>query len=374
MYIYVIFFVGKFYMNDFEINDTRNENDFKGITFSKFKRTEVKRELLNSLLNGKIEQALHWSAEFICCGGFIDLWDIILNFVGKHIHLGNPKLPIYLELRFNNFKQLVQNGYAGFEINLRNNDQIRKLFAEIVTIICISKKKHSIESIKIKKIEEFDITNMSTKLKAPTIQYANDIFKKDDPKELYIAINEFTYHLSKDSLSSRDACYWLEWILEFESLCKKKKESCVCERRPFVKVDEKFQTEPIWIIWDVLFDISNKSGVHEVAKKILKSLFELFELRYTSGSKRKRKYLLYFAISVITESFDMNTTMIENKTTVDAVTKKINLIYKEIKKNEVSPMIDHLVTGIEKSNKDKTLEKLEAMNSISAFIRPTTNT
>jgi hypothetical protein len=137
-------------------------------------------------------------------------------------------------------------------------------------------------------------------------------------------------------------------------------------------VDEKFQTEPIWIIWDVLFDISNKSGVHEVAKKILKSLFELFELRYTSGSKRKRKYLLYFAISVITESFDMNTTMIENKTTVDAVTKKINLIYKEIKKNEVSPMIDHLVTGVEKSNKDKTLEKLEAMNSISTFIRPTT--
>jgi len=355
-------------MNEFEINDMRSDKEFKGVTFSKFKRADAKKELLNSLKSGKIEHALHWSAEFICCGLFIDVWDTILTFVGKHIHLGNPKLPIYLELRFNNFKEVVQNGYVGFEMNMRNSSKIRKLFAEIITVLCQSKKKHSIESVKIKKQEEFDITTMSSKLKAPNVGYVTNIFKKDDPKELFIAINEFMYHISSDSKNSLEACYWFEWIMEFDNLCKKRKEAAVCERRTFVNVDEKFQKEPIWIIWDALF-YSNSSNTCEITKKILKSIFELFTIRYTSGTKKKRKYLVYFAISIITESFDKNVNIIEDKVVVDNVTKKIDLIYKEIKKNEVAPATDYLFSGVEKSNREKTFEKLEAMNSMNTIIR-----
>ena len=163
------------------------------------------------------------------------------------------------------------------------------------------------------------MTTMSTRLKAPNVQYANEVFQKDDPKELFIAINEFTYHLSKDSLNSLEACYWFEWILEFENLCKKKKEICICERRSFVSVDDKFQKEPIWLLWDILFKINSKKK-SEISNKIMKSIFELFCIRYTSGSKKKRKYLIYFAISLITEKFNQNIKIIENKDVVDNVT------------------------------------------------------
>ena len=101
----------------------------------------------------------------------------------------------------------------------------------------------------------------------------------------------------------------------------------------------------------------------------MKSIFELFCIRYTSGSKKKRKYLIYFAISLVTEKFNQNIKIIENKDVVDNVTKKINLIYKEIKKNEIAPATDYLFTGIEKSNREKTFEKLEALKNVNTIFR-----
>jgi hypothetical protein len=204
---------------------------------------------------------------------------------------------------------------------------------------------------------------MATRLKAPTIGYVKDIFKEDDPKELYIAMNEFAYHLSKESKNSVSACYWLEWILEYETLCKHKKELCLGETRQFAPIQDKFKNDIIWIVWDIiLHECSSKNN--PLITKIINALLEIFSIKYSSGVKKRRKFLIYFAISVLTDPMDLTIDIIANKKELDTIIKKIGVVYKDVKKNEESLNVDYLFNGVERSNLDKTIERLEKMNSI----------
>jgi hypothetical protein len=347
-----------------EINDKRAAADFRGVSFSQFQKSKVKSELLSALINNKIEPACYWVAELVCAGHFLDVWEILILFVSRYIHLGNPKLPIYIAMRFNNFKDIMANGYVGNELSLRNSVKVRQLFSEIVCIVSQSKKKHSFETVKILKADEFDMTHMASKLKAPSIDFAKDVFKSDDPKELYIAMNEFAFHLSKASRNGVMACYWLEWVLEFESQCKQNKTVCIAETRTFAPVLDKFTKDPIWLVWELLLQEAAKDPL---VQKIMRALLDLFSIKYTSGVKKKRRFLIYFAINLLTETVDLKIDIMGNKAQIDSIMLKIGLVYKDVKKNEVTLGDDYLYLGVERSNLDKTIERLEKMNEYTTF-------
>lgn len=350
---------------NYEINDVRTSKDFTGISFSGYKKSEVKKQLTHSILNTRVEPANYWTGELICAGHFLDVWEIIIFISNKYIHYGNPKLPIYINLRFENFKEILINGYVDNEIEMRNHIKIRELFSEIISILVFSQKKHSFDVQKIQKTD-FDLTEIKFRLKANTLQYSADVFRTDDPKELFIAINELAYSVSKTNKhkNSSDACFWIDWILEFDRISKSKKEGMTCETRAHIPVQAKFQKDIIWIIWDVFMNESKQS--EPLILKIIQNLLSIYCIHYTNGVKRKRRYILYFVVSLLTEKVSTTIPLQMNPVITSQIKNKIHFIYREIKKNEIKPKTDYLFNGMgnQKTNLEKTIEKIDKMNSI----------
>jgi hypothetical protein len=349
-----------------EINDYRESNAFKSVSFSNFKKTDVRKELLNSLAKSKIEAACYWSAELICAGHYIEMWEIIILFYSRCIHVGNPKMSTYLELRLSQFKEIIRNGYSQRMLSMRNNQKIRRMFCEIMCALCESNKKHSFDDIKIKK-EEFDLTNMTDRFKAPSIEFADAVFRKDDPKNLFIAVNEFAYNVSTDIKNSVGACYWIEWILDFEQVCKTKKEKCVGERRASMPVDDGRQMDIVWIIWDILIIQAQQN---KIIHKIVMSLLTLFSLQYTNACARRRKYILFCVVELLTTRVSMDCEIVKDKEKVSSIMSKIGGIYAQIKANEHAPNTDYLFHNVSACNLEKTIAKLEQMDSFGESFIP----
>jgi hypothetical protein len=90
----------------------------------------------------------------------------------------------------------------------------------------------------------------------------------------------------------------------------------------------------VFIIWDVIFnEVKNRKD--KKLDEIIKSLCQLFCIRYTISSKKKRKILLYHAVSLLCENINYKTNVFENINILQTIKNKIDLIYKQIKIHEI---------------------------------------
>ncbi len=171
--------------------------------------------------------------------------------------------------------------------------------------------------------------------------------------------------MSKDNYNGAMACYWVEWLLEYETLIKKQKKKVICGRRSYVPVNSTDQMDIVWMIWDILlYEAKNKSTGHI---KIIRALLDIFCIRWSAGIKKRRRWLIYFAISLITEKFNADIPLFSNKEQIAYIKDKINVVYRQIKKNEIKPATDYLFNNSftnNAKNLENTIAKLDKMSQL----------
>jgi hypothetical protein len=313
------------------INDYRDTKAFTGKTFSGFKKTQVIKELVESILYNKIEDACYWCFELLFAGHYIDLWETIFHIMSVHIHCGNPKLPIYISVRSNEFKQIINQHTQYQELDFRNNKNIRHIFLEIMIILCYSDKKHEITYVKLND-DALNISELGRLLMATSTNYCKPFFRFQDPKEIYIPVNEFAYHISRDSCIFHKATYWVEWLFHFDTMCKKRKTPVFCETRNYID-NPKLSNDIIWILWDSILNES-KQRDDSIMDKIIRSLLSLFCLRMSQVTKKKRRHLFYFAILLLCDCKTTNIN-ITDCDDIQSIVKKTTSLLQKIKQNEI---------------------------------------
>jgi hypothetical protein len=91
-------------------------------------------------------------------------------------------------------------------------------------------------------------------------------------------------------------------------------------------------------------------------------------VKYTTASCKKRRYLLYFAVALLTETVPTQIEMINDKAILESVVTQIDNIYKQIKKNEIGPNTEYLFNNLDKQNQfQETIQKIEMMNKMTGL-------
>jgi hypothetical protein len=345
-------------MNDkYKIIDTRLNEDFKQKTFSGFQKKDVIAALFKSIDQGKIEAACHWCTECIVSGYTMKIWDKLLVYACKIVHINNPKLPIYLYKKnmiiFNQLNRLECKNKD--YLILRNSQMIRNLLCDLITTIITSEKKKRYD--KLFKIKDSDM-NISNKLQANIQILPSSILRFDDPEELKIIINEFYFHL-KNQLSGYDkAVYWILWLLEWERKHKKNKENwTIPERKVNIKAD-KDKGDFIWIIWDTIFvEMNNRDN--NMMKNCIKVLYSLYTNNYTGSKRNTRIFLVYCAIGHLTNNLDYTKPIRLNHSVFIQTQANINKMYEIVKKYEKNNVVTKPVEKVKKKDEKKTEEKIE---------------
>jgi hypothetical protein len=281
-----------------------------------------------------------------------------MEFMGRNINTSNPKLPVIVSKCFQDFKDIAMNGdFVINQMDMRNEPKVRRIFAKLVSILCTSRKKGKMEYVKVDKENDFDVLKLSARLKAPTADFGQKVLKAEDPTEVYVAINELCYHISKNVRNALMSQYWIEWILEFDNKCRKKKERCQCIRRDFAPQDDDGGKDIVFLIWDALLtEAKTRTQMHSKAlTNIMMSLLELFKIRFSSGTKKRRRHLLYFAVGLLCEPLDLAIDVIQGEKALISVLGNIDIIYAQVKQSEITnpKLVPPSIKQIAKEAKEK---------------------
>jgi len=328
--------------NDYLIVDPRPLEEFKDKTFSEFKKRDVFNELAKSMETGKVENTCFWVTECIVSGYTLELFEKLIIFATKIVHINNPKLPQFLWNKYSSFMNSI-NHISRKErkqyIHLRNTQSVRNcLFDVAITITMSPKSKRYDKYPKPKEESDYSFSSIKSKMNATMQVLPSHIIKFTDPEELRVIMNELFFNLKNELGGYDKACYWVAWLIQWEKINKKKKQAFEIEERPIKGLKKPLCRDLIWLVWSVIFEEANLRDNN--IRKQIQSLFFIYKHNFSSGKRNTRLPIVYHAIGYLTLPIKFNLKIRKDEDIFIKTQCNINKMFQVKKKYECKSYID----------------------------------
>lgn len=326
-----------------KINDQRSLSDFKIQTFGGYKKNDVMTNLTKSIETENLDHSIYLSFQLLFSGNTIQLLDKLYLISAKLINTSNPTLSTFLSVRYKHIYSIMSNPIYSKKnvLFIRNNCEIRKLLAELVTILTLSRKR-KLETLPKISNGHYDLDVLTSKLEAKNTTLIDNIILENDPSDIKIAINEFAYHLTKRNLSK--CLYWLAWILEWDKINTKRYGKYEINYRQVENVEPKFLKNTVWLIWDVINTLRKNllyfgDHVREKENKEIDALWEMYKYNFTLGQRTRKNLYIIWAIRYLTTNINWDIQLIDRENLLFQSIANVDLLIKKMKSQEVNSFL-----------------------------------
>lgn len=313
------------------ILDDRIKKNFNVITISNYKKNDVIKSLITAFDNIKVEEACVWAVELHSSGQQEILWKNILLYISESINIDSPYLPVWIWRNYIKFQNLELKFDKKYLIEGRNNQELRNILADVISILVLSRKNNVFIKKNLPKItlNDFNIVNLEKKIIAKNSYMIVNIVHENDPKELQIGLNEFAICLNNKEINYMNTIYWLEWLLMYEKECKTHNIKIECGGSKIRDVKDKFYKDWIWYVWHIILKETEYKSEELLSKQIL-ALYKIYKHQFSLSTRRSKMVHIYHAVRFLKDKVNWNIPLIKDYHIRVQICGNINLLYRSV--------------------------------------------
>jgi hypothetical protein len=179
----------------------------------------------------------------------------------------------------------------------------------------------------------------------------DNIMRFNDPDEIKIILNEIFTMCKNKQFGYDRCCFWVLWLIKWENQHKKKNIKWTVEYRDVKDVDQKFRSNVIWIVWDIINE-ELKTRDENIRSQIA-YLYKLFTNDYTLGKRNSRLPILFHAFGYLTHDINFSIPLRSDFKLFIDVQCNVNKMFGAKKKTEKIEQIEPVQKSSKKKDKDK---------------------